>query len=304
MMEANRLGDIVAFVAAVKTGSFTAAAESLGLTRSAVGKSVARLEARLQTRLLHRTTRKLSLSDEGRVAFERWQQVLEDLDDIEASMEVRRGQPSGTLRLTAPLSFGQRHVVPLLGLYMKQWPELRADVRFTDRFIDLVEEGIDVAIRIGTPTEDAQLLTRTVGCQQYVTCASPDYLARKGVPQKPQDLAKHDTIAFLNGDHPNTWRYETPEGLYLCEAPGRLNIDSSEAMREAALAGFGLIYLPTYITGDDLRNGTLVEVLKPFRAAPDPIRVVYPSKRHLSPRTRSFIDLIVEQWEGGAPWEV
>src|SRR5699024_5732372 len=120
MMEANRLGDIVAFVAAVKTGSFTAAAESLGLTRSAVGKSVARLEARLQTRLLHRTTRKLSLSDEGRVAFERWQQVLEDLDDIEASMEVRRGQPSGTLRLTAPLSFGQRHVVPLLGLYMKQ----------------------------------------------------------------------------------------------------------------------------------------------------------------------------------------
>jgi DNA-binding transcriptional LysR family regulator len=300
-MEPNRLGDIVAFVTAVKTGSFTAAASSLGLTRSAVGKSVVRLEARLGARLLHRTTRKLSLTDEGGVVYERWRQILEDLDEVDATMAARRGQPTGTFKLTVPLSFGQRHILPVLDAYMKQWPELRADVRFTDRFIDLVEEGFDIAVRIGMPKDDTQLLTRTVGWQQFATCAAPDYLAKRGVPQTPQDLSGHDTI--VSGEQPNAWRYQTAEGLHLCEGSGRLNMDSSEAMREAALAGFGLIDLPTYITGNDLHAGNLVEVLKPYRAQPDPIRVVYPSKRHLSPRIRAFIDLLVERWQDGVPWE-
>jgi DNA-binding transcriptional LysR family regulator len=160
-MEPNRFGDIAAFVSAVKAGSFTAAAASLGLTRSAVGKSIARLEARMAVRLLNRTTRKLSLTDEGLVAFERWRQILDDLDEVESTMAQRRGKPTGTLRLTAPLSLGQRHVLPILDAYLKQWPDLRADIRFTDRFVDLVEEGVDVAVRIGAPKEDSQLLTRT-----------------------------------------------------------------------------------------------------------------------------------------------
>lgn len=302
-MEANRFADITAFVGAVKSGSFTAAAASLGLTRSAVGKSIVRLEVRMGTRLLNRTTRKLSLTDEGQVAYERWRQILEDLDEVDATMALRRGRPTGTFKLTAPLSFGQRHVLPILDAYLKQWPELRADVWFTDRFVDLVEEGVDVAIRIGAPKDDSQLLTRTVGWQQFATCASPSYLARCGVPQTPAELTGHDTIAFTIGERTGVWRYQTPAGLHLHEQPGRLNIDSSEAMREAALAGIGLIHLPTYITGNDLREGALVEVLKPFRAPPDPIRIVYPSKRHLSPRVRTFIDLLVERWAPGVPWE-
>ncbi|MHA6832008.1 LysR family transcriptional regulator [Ralstonia pseudosolanacearum] len=302
-MEPNRLGDITAFVSAVKTGSFTAAAAALGLTRSAVGKSVARLESRLSTRLLQRTTRTLSLTDDGRAVYERWRQILEDLEEVETTMAIRRGQPAGTLKLTAPLSFGQRHILPIMDHYMKQWPELRADVRFTDRFVDVVEEGFDIAIRIGAPQDDTQLLTRTVAWQQFVTCASPNYLAARGMPQTPGELAGHDTIAFVSGEQPSPWRYRTPEGPYLRESAGRLNMDSSEAMREAALAGFGLLHLPTYITGNDLRAGTLVEVLKPFRAPPDPIRVVYPSKRHLSPRIRAFIDLLVARWQDGVPWE-
>jgi DNA-binding transcriptional LysR family regulator len=302
-MEANRFADITAFVGALKSGSFTAAAASLGLTRSAVGKSIVRLEVRMGTRLLNRTTRKLSLTDEGQVAYERWRQILEDLDEVDATMALRRGRPTGTFKLTAPLSFGQRHVLPILDVYLKQWPELRADVWFTDRFVDLVEEGVDVAIRIGVPKDDSQLLTRTVGWQQFATCASPSYLARCGVPQTPAELTGHDTIAFTSGERTGVWRYQTPAGLHLHEQPGRLNIDSSEAMREAALAGIGLIHLPTYITGNDLREGALVEVLKPFRAPPDPIRIVYPSKRHLSPRVRTFIDLLVERWAPGVPWE-
>ncbi|MDH0648237.1 LysR family transcriptional regulator [Pseudomonas sp. GD03858] len=302
-MEPNRFGDIAAFVSAVKAGSFTAAAASLGLTRSAVGKSIARLEARMAVRLLNRTTRKLSLTDEGLVAFERWRQILDDLDEVETTMAQRRAQPTGTLRLTAPLSFGQRHVLPLLDAYLKQWPELRADIRFTDRFVDLVEEGIDVAVRIGAPKEDSQLLTRTVAWQQFVTCASPDYLARHGTPQTPADLYGHDKIAFLVGEKPNPWRFRTDAGLHLCEEPGRLNIDSAEALLEGARAGFGLIHLPTYITGDDLRRGQLVEVLHDYRPPADPIRIVYPSKRHLSPRVRGFIDLLVARWADGVPWE-
>ncbi|MFM0172119.1 LysR family transcriptional regulator [Paraburkholderia sediminicola] len=302
-MEPNRFGDITAFVAAVKTGSFTAAAASLGLTRSAVGKSIVRLEARMDVRLLNRTTRKLSLTDEGLVVYERWRQILEDLEEVDATMALRRGKPTGTLKLTAPLSFGQRHILPLLDAYLKQWPELRADIWFTDRFADLIAEGFDIAVRIGAPKDDSQLLTRTIGWQQFVTCASPDYLARRGVPKTPQDLIGHDTIAFLSGERPSPWRFNTPEGLYLFEGPGRLNIDSSEALHEAALAGFGLAHQPTYITGNDLQSGDLVEVLEAYRPQPDPIRVLYPSKRHLSPRIRAFIDLLVERWEAGVPWE-
>lgn len=303
-MEPNRFGDITAFVAAVKTGSFTAAANSLGLTRSAIGKSIVRLESRLGTRLLNRTTRTLSLTDEGRVAFERWSQILEDLDEVDAAMAIRRGKPSGTLRLTAPLSLGQRHVLPVLDAYLTQWPELRADVRFTDRFMDLVDEGFDLALRIGGVRDDANVLSRTIGAQQFVTCASPEYLARRGTPTDIEALQSHDTMFFVGGQQPSAWRLSTAEGLHLFEGPGRLNIDSSETLHQAALSGFGLIHLPTYITGMDIAAGRLVEVLQKCRPAPDPIRLIYPSRRHLSPRTRGFIDLLVERWGNQLPWEV
>ena len=158
-------------------------------------------------------------------------------------------------------------------------------------------------MRIGAPKEDSQLLTRTVAWQQFVTCASPAYLDARGVPQVPGDLYGHDKIAFLAGEKAMPWRFHTEAGLHLCEDPGRLNIDSSEAMLDGARAGFGLIHLPTYITGDDLRAGTLVEVLQAYRPPADPIRIVYPSKRHVSPRVRGFIDLLVASWEPGVPWE-
>ncbi|WP_114239335.1 LysR family transcriptional regulator [Dyella sp. C9] len=302
-MEPYRFGDIAAFVAAVRSGSFTAAASGLGLTRSAVGKSIARLESQLGVRLLHRTTRKLSLTDEGAVVYERWRQILEELEDVDATMALRRSRPTGTLKLMTPPSFGQRHIMPLIHAYLKQWPELRTELWFTDRFVDLIEEGFDIAVRIGAPKDDSQILTRTVAWQQFVVCASPEYLAQRGTPRTPDDLARHDTIVYLNAERPRPWRLQTEQGPYLYEGPGRMNIDSSEAMRESALAGFGLAYLANYIVGDDLRAGTLVEVLQPFRPPPDPIRLVYPSKRHLTPRTRAFIDLVVEHWGDGAPWE-
>nr|WP_199040662.1 LysR family transcriptional regulator [Dyella sp. ASV24] len=302
-MEPYRFGDIAAFVAAVRSGSFTAAATGLGLTRSAVGKSIARLESQLGVRLLHRTTRKLSLTDEGSVVYERWRQILEELEDVDATMALRRSRPTGTLRLITPPSFGQRHIMPVIHDYLKQWPELRAELWFTDRFVDLIEEGFDIALRIGPPKHDSLILTRTVAWQQFIVCASPEYLASRGAPMTPVELADHDTIVYINAERPRPWRLQTENGPFLYEGPGRINIDNSEAVRESALAGFGLAHLANYVIGDDLRTGKLVEVLRAYRPPPDPIRLVYPSKRHLTPRTRAFIDFLVERWGAGAPWD-
>jgi DNA-binding transcriptional LysR family regulator len=302
-MDATRLGDITAYVSAVKAGSFTAAAESLGVTRSAIGKAIARLERALGVRLLNRTTRTLSPTDDGQLVFERYRQILEDLHDVDASMAQRQARPSGTLRLTAPLSFGQRHILPLLDIYLKQWPALRADISFTDRFIDLVDEGVDIAIRIGMTGDDSRLLTRTIAWQQFVTCASPDYLGRRGTPAKPDELDAHDRIALGNAHRSRPWHFQAPQGHLRIDGPARLTIDSSEALRAAALGGFGLVNLPTYIVGPDIRAGALVEVLAAYRCRPEPIRLLYPSKRHLSPRVRAFIDLVAERWGGGVPWE-
>lgn len=241
-MELNSIHDIAAFVASVRAGSYTQAAKSLGLTRSAIGKSIVRLEARHSVRLLNRTTRSLSLTDEGQVMFERCRQILEDLEEVDNTMAMRRSVPMGRLKLTASLSFGQRHILPLVGQYLKQWPELQTDVSFSDRFVDMIEEGYDIAIRIGGNRDDSRLLTRTIGWQHMVTCASPDYLDRKGRPLRPQELIEHDKL-FLSASGHRDWKFLTAEGIFNVEGPGRMNIDNSEAVRESALAGFGIIGL-------------------------------------------------------------
>jgi DNA-binding transcriptional LysR family regulator len=298
----HRFGDIAAFVAVVKAGSLTAATNSLGLTRSAVGKSIVRLETQLGLRLLNRTTRKLSLTDEGAVVYERWRQILDELEDVDATMALRRSQPTGTLKLLMPPSLGRRHVLPVLNAYLDAWPAVRAELWFTDRFVDLVEDGFDVAVRIGAPKEDSMMLTRTVAWQQFTVCASPEYLARWGTPQTPQDLARHDTIMYLIAEQPRPWRLQIDDAPYVYDGPGRLTIDTYEVMRDSAQAGFGLTYLPNYIIDSELRAGSLIEVLRAYRPPPDPIRLVYPSRRHLAPRTRAFIDLLAQRWESGTPW--
>ena len=175
-MELHNLNDIAAFVASVDTGSFTAAARQLGLTRSAVGKSIVRLESRLQVRLLNRTTRSLSLTDDGRVLYERCVGILQDLDEVEEALAFRRSTPSGRLRMSLPVALGRLHVVQHIERCLRDWPSLAIDATFSDRLVDLIDEGFDLAIRIGPPKEDSGLLTRTVAYQQMITCASPDYL--------------------------------------------------------------------------------------------------------------------------------
>ncbi|KAA3667471.1 LysR family transcriptional regulator [Pectobacterium carotovorum subsp. carotovorum] len=303
-MELNRIGDIAAFVAAVDSGSYTRAALSVGISRSAIGKSITRLEAQLGVRLLNRTTRQLSLTDEGRIMYDRCKQILEDLEEVDATMARRREKPTGTLRLTAPLSLGQRHILPVIDRFLKKWPDLRADIVFTDHYVDLIEEGFDIAIRIGEPKNDTRILTRTIGTQHMVTCVSPEYLSLRGVPIVPEDLSRHDTIFFRSAEKRRTWRYQTPEGYYLYDGPGRMDIDSSEAMLSSAIAGFGIIQLPDYLAFHSLKKGELTAILTDFKVEPEPVRIMYPSKRHLSPRIRGFVDMIADDWiNNGEPWK-
>ncbi|KER68495.1 LysR family transcriptional regulator [Burkholderia cepacia] len=290
-MEPKRFADIATFVSVVRHGSFTAAAASMKLTRSALGKSVSRLEESMGVRLLNRTTRSISLTDEGSVVFERWAHVLEELEDVDAAVASRRREPTGTLKITAPVALGQRHVVPVINAFLRKWPNVRTELSLTPRFTDLIEEGFDIAIRVGHPKTNSEVLTRTVGWQQYMVCAAPSYLAARGTPTSPKELGAHDSIFFHSAGHALAWKLQDQGEQVVYEGPGRFMADNAEAIRNAVLSGAGLAYLPSYVVGADLISGQVIEVLEVFRPKPEPIRLMYPSKKYLSPRIRAFIDM-------------
>lgn len=301
-MELHNLNDIAAFVSSVNAGSFTAAAKQLGLTRSAVGKSVVRLESRLQVRLLNRTTRSLSMTDDGQILYERCVGILQELDAVEDALAFRRSTPSGRLRMSLPVALGRLHVVHHIERCLKDWPSLAIDATFSDRLVDLIEEGFDLAIRIGPPKDDSGLLTRTVAYQQMITCASPKYLAEQTPPQTPDDLVDHPCLHFVSGGRLLAWNFRVQGQLVPVIHAGRLQMDSAEALHQATVAGLGIATLPSYVVNDDLRSGKLVQLLAAYAEAAEPIRVIYPSKRHLSPKVRLFIDKLVEAWST-PPWE-
>lgn len=301
-MNLDRMGDIIAFVRTADARSFTVAAEQLGLSRSAVGKRIARLEERLGLRLLHRTTRSVSLSDEGRAFYERCVRILADLDEAEAAMATRKEEPRGRLRLDVPVSFGRLHVLPVLHSFMAEWPELQVNVSFTDRYADLIEEGIDLAIRIGG-ADDSRLIARTLARHRVVACATPAYLEANGTPKILEDLSGHSCLAFVHGGRPAEWRFSVDGVLRSVPIHGRFCAGNAEALRDGVLAGHGIAQLATFLVGDDLRAGRLVPILEAHAVDGEPIRAVYPSPRHLSPKVRRFIDHIAESWSPLPDWD-
>ena len=303
-MEFNRIKDIAAFIAVVNAGSYTKATHVLGLSRSAIGKSITRLESQLGVRLLNRSTRQLSLTDEGSIMYERCRQIMDDLEEVDTTMAVRREKPMGVLKLTAPSSLGQKHIRPLIERFLKEWPELTTEIMFTDRYVDLIEEGLDIAIRIGKPKSDSRVLTKTIANQCMVTCASPLYIEQHGKPLQPEELKNHQAIFFHNGERRKGWHYKTPDGEYIHEGPSRMDVDSSEAMITSAIVGFGIVHLPDYLLYEPIDKGELIPILTNFSTEIEPIRIMYPSKRYLSPRIRKFIDLITDDWQqNGVPWK-
>ncbi|WP_437957592.1 LysR family transcriptional regulator [Sorangium sp. So ce119] len=295
MLRAN-LNEILVFMAVVDEGSFIAGGQAMGLTRSAAGKAVNRLEDRLGVRLLNRTTRALSLTDEGRVFYDRGLQILAAVDDAEASVAGRSGTPRGLLRLTVPDAFGRLVVLPLLRKYLEAWPDIQVEVSFTDRLADIVEEGFDLAVRIGEAPPDTRLVSRLVARYRAVLCASPSYIAGRGEPLNVDDLAGHDCLIFSSRNRRQSWRFLGDDGAWVkAQGRGRLRLDSGEALRDAAVAGLGIAFLPDFLVAQDLAAGRLRQVLPDVAAEDVKIVTIYPTRRLLEPRVRRFIDLMVEE---------
>lgn len=276
----------------VEAGSFVAAAERLGLSPAMASKHVMHLENRLGARLLNRTTRRLSLTEAGRAYYDRCSLALNDLDEAAAAIGAAKTTPSGLLRVNALLSFGLRHVAPLIPDYGARNPQVTVEMTFNDRLIDLVEEGYDLAIR-GTVGEarPTSLIARELVQLRLVACAAPAYLARHGVPRAPSDLLDHNCLTFLPA---REWAF----GRERVVVGGNFIADNLDALRTAALAGAGIARLGTDIVGEDLKSGRLVPVLDTYETPGIGVYAVYPSRRHLSAKVRSFIDFLVERFAG------
>ncbi len=284
------LQGMTAFAETVRQGSFAAAGRELGLSPSAVAKSVARLEADLGLRLLHRTTREVSLTSDGHGLFARCRDIVEAIDALRAEAEGVRGEPSGTLRLNAPITWGKRVLVPALAQLMARHPKLAVDLALTDRYVDLIHEGFDAAVRVGT-LRDSSLVARPFAQQALVVVASPRYLAAHGRPASPAALASHRCLVFRmpSTGRPRAWEFVV-EGVPTAAVPATaVTMNDGEALAIAAAEGLGLAQVPTYIADDGLRSGALVEVLKAFRPPPLPVALVYPSSRQVPPRLRALI---------------
>ncbi|RFU44551.1 LysR family transcriptional regulator [Paraburkholderia sp. DHOC27] len=301
-MALGNVNDIATFVAVVKAGSFTLAANQLGVTRSAVGKIIARLEARLQVRLIQRTPRSLGLTDDGAAFFARCTQILEDLEETEAAKAARSATPTGSLRISVPVALGHRQVQPVIESFLANCPAVIAEVSFTDRFVDLVDEGIDIAIRIGEPKPDSRLIARVVAEQRLAICAAPRYLEARGVPLTPADLVAHECLQFVSAGRPSPWAFADQQKIAL-ETTGRLRMDSAEALVAAAVSGAGIINLPTYLVATEIRQGRLLPLLQSFAVEGIPIRAMYPTRKHLTPKVRLFIDQLIAAWQPVPPWD-
>lgn len=297
------LSDIAVFVDVVRCGSFTAAAEKRGLSKSVVSKYVTRLEDRLGARLLNRTTRRLSLTEVGQAFFERSQRALGEIEEAEAEVSRLQSEPRGELRLSSPMSFGILHVAPLLPAFQARYPELTVDMVLDDRKTDLVDEGFDLAIRIGE-LPDSSLVARRLGPCRHVVCGTLEYFARHGVPQLPEDLADHPALTYRDQDAPSEWRLVDSDGNYHSVAINRrLQMNNSLALREALLKGAGVTLTPTFVVGTDIQAGRLMAVLKEYKVLEVSIYAVYPQRKHVSPKVRAFIDFLSEKIKDPPYWE-
>ncbi|MDR6953126.1 DNA-binding transcriptional LysR family regulator [Ancylobacter sp. 3268] len=290
-------------VAVLDLGSFAAAARRLGTSSGQASKLVSRLEADLGVQLIKRTTRALAPTEVGAAYYHRVKALLEEFDALDAAIRNASGTPAGTLRITAPMSFGSIQLTPALLDFARAYPEIRLDVGFTDRVVDLVEEGYDAAVRIGTPV-DSSLVARKLCEARVVLVASPSYLAARGVPARPQDLADHDCIIDTNFRDPHNWRFRNPAGGAVDIAiAGRLRFSSGEACLAAAAAGLGIANVPSFIAGPHIRAGDVRRLLAASEAAPHGLFALYPSGRHLALKVRVLVDFLVERFRGEPAWD-
>ncbi|BDT69536.1 HTH-type transcriptional regulator DmlR [Comamonadaceae bacterium OS-1] len=293
----DKFQEMRAFAHVVHEGSFVRAADALDLSKTAVSRLVGDLEARLGTRLLQRTTRKLSLTQEGEVFYERCKELLDGIEEAEAELSTHTGEAIGQLRVNAPVSFGMVHLSPLWPQFMALHPKVVLEVSLADRMVDLVEEGYDLAVRIAR-LPSSSLVSRSLTSTRLVVCASPEYLRRQGTPTHPSEIAHHAVITYTllaSGDY---WEFEGPQGPVKVKVQPRMRTNSGDTCCAAALGHQGIVLQPAFMVETHLASGALVEVLPQYRAVELGVYALYPSRKHLTPKVRALVDFLVEAFRG------
>ncbi|MBV9776824.1 MAG: LysR family transcriptional regulator [Acetobacteraceae bacterium] len=291
----DRIAAMQSFVRTVERGSFAAAASGSGLSATMVGNHVRFLEARLGVRLLHRTTRRQGLTEFGRAYYERCRRVLDEIEAAEALADETRAVPRGVLRVTAPVALGTTFLPRLLSEYLRLHPQVRVDLVLQDRRLDLLEDELDAALRAG-PLPDSDLIARALAPLQLIVCAAPAYLALRGTPAMPSDLAAHECLDFVHASEPGVWRFARPGGEEVAvNVSGRLGINNGQALCLAALEGAGIIRQPDVSVAADLADGRLVRLLAGYAAPSLPLHLLTLPDRRPTPKLRSFITFITER---------
>ena len=298
----DKFEDLQAYVAVVEAGTFTAAADRLGVAKSAVSRRITSLETRLGVQLLRRTTRRLNLTDSGHSFYERATRILADLDEAESAVRQEHGELHGVLRVALPLSFGIRHMSDPVAEFVRQNPDVCFDLDLNDRRVDLLEEGVDMALRIGR-LSDSSLIARRLFSVRTVVCASPAYIEDHGAPGSPEDLADHRCLVYGNLPEPDVWTCVDEHGD---RREVRVNVaikaSSGDFLCSAAENGLGVVSSPVFIVGDSIRRGDLVPILTGYRWPETPAYALYPPTRHLSYRVRAFIDFLAT-WFESPSWD-
>lgn len=294
---------MILFVRTVEQGSFSAAARALSLSPSAVSRQIAALEDHLGVRLLNRSSRRVTLTEEGRTFHERCLRIVAEIDDAQAQMAHMAQHVQGTLRVTATVAFAKAHLLPLFPEFLKSYPELALHLELTDRLVDLAEEGVDVAIRFTEQVEDESLVARRLVHNHRVVVAAPSYLALHGTPRTPEDLLSHNCLRMYAVSSFNDWEFANADGSRVLEVRGNFETNSADAVYHAALAGLGVARLSLYLVRADLEAGRLVRLLPAYTHEKADILAVYPHRRNLSPKVRAFVDFLVERLSDTPHWD-
>lgn len=300
----ENLNSLRVFVRVAEARSFATAAKRLGLTGSAVSKSVTRLEKELGVRLLQRTTRSVGLTDDGQSFFEHCQQILMDIEHAENMLSKISSAAYGRLRLHMPVAFGRRVIIPAIPAFLNKHPNLVLNVELSDRTIDMAYEGVDAAVHIGEPA-DARLIARKLCNLRFVACASPDYLARHGEPRTPDDLDHHHCLAYvmLHSGRYREWLFQKDGKIFGKTVSGRLNVNNTETLLEAAIAGLGIAMISNFTAAEAIRSGKLRRILTDYAAIGPQVSVIYLPNRNLSPKVRAFVEFLQELLPPDPDWD-
>lgn len=296
----DKLDDMMAFIKVVDARSFTAAADRLGLSKSVVSRRISEMEDRLGARLLNRTTRKLSLTEVGQAFYERCVRIVGDVEEAERAVGDLHGTPRGRLRINAPVSFGRLHLAAAIVAFVEKHPAIEIDIELNDRYVDLLDDGYDLAIRIGRLRDSSLVARKLAPCRRAVV-ASPDYLRRHGAPQTPDDLMRHNCLIYTNVAAAEQWQFVDRDGVKTVKVVGTMRANNGDLTCAAAAAGMGVAVLPTFLCGAALAAGELIAVDLKLHAPDSGVYAVYPQNRHLSSKVRAFVDFLVARF-GPAPY--